>query len=80
MIGTLAGTSYFGPMAGHSFTTKDLENMRNERHRLRKENAGEIKGDIEAVAGDEDSDSYVIIRKKPEDGKPKVEKAEGDKA
>ncbi|KZV88294.1 hypothetical protein EXIGLDRAFT_619554 [Exidia glandulosa HHB12029] len=80
MIGTLAGNAYFGPVAGHSFATTDLERMRNERHRLRKENAGEIKGDIEALPAQEESDSFVMIRKKPEEDKPEVKKADGGKS
>ncbi|EJD53104.1 hypothetical protein AURDEDRAFT_54788 [Auricularia subglabra TFB-10046 SS5] len=76
MIGTLAGTSYFGPTAGHSFTTKDLQSMREERHKLRKENAGTVKGDIEALAGEEDSDAFVIIKKKEPEGQVEAEKTE----
>ncbi|EGN95658.1 hypothetical protein SERLA73DRAFT_186807 [Serpula lacrymans var. lacrymans S7.3] len=64
IIGSLAGTSYWGPVAGHGLLSHDLERIRSIRKESQPERAGFIGGDIEAVAGDEKSDSYVVIRKK----------------
>jgi hypothetical protein len=69
IIGTLAGISYYGPVAGHGLLSHDLEMIQNERRRRRPETSGTISGDIEAVSTGEDGDSYVQVRKKrqPED-------------
>ncbi|KAF9246338.1 hypothetical protein BU15DRAFT_40262 [Melanogaster broomeanus] len=64
IIGSLAGTSYWGPVAGHGFLTHDLDMIRAERKQNRPERSGVIGGDIEAVSGGEASDSYVVIRRK----------------
>jgi hypothetical protein len=88
IIGSLAGTSYYGPVAGHGLLSHDLNMIRAERqvfasvmhpdpssHLLtinRKlsvpERSGYVNGDIEAVAGDEMSDTYVVIRRKHKNG------------
>jgi hypothetical protein len=62
IIGSLAGTSYWGPVAGHGFLTHDLNMIRAERKQSRPERSGVIGGDIEAVNGGEASDAYVVIR------------------
>ena len=64
MIGTLAGISYYGPVAGHGLLSHDLQMIKDERRRLRPEVSGAISGDIEAVSTGETGDSYVQIRKK----------------
>ncbi|KIK97514.1 hypothetical protein PAXRUDRAFT_218731 [Paxillus rubicundulus Ve08.2h10] len=64
IIGSLAGTSYWGPVAGHGLFTHDLDMIRAERKQKKPEHAGVIGGDIEAVEGGEGSDSYVVIRHK----------------
>ncbi|KAH7909853.1 hypothetical protein BJ138DRAFT_1154252 [Hygrophoropsis aurantiaca] len=64
IIGSLAGTSYWGPVAGHGFLSHDLNMIRAERKQTQPERAGSIGGDIEALAGDESSDTYVVIRRK----------------
>ncbi|KIJ68598.1 hypothetical protein HYDPIDRAFT_24858 [Hydnomerulius pinastri MD-312] len=64
IIGSLAGTSYYGPVAGHGFLSHDLNMIRAERKQTKPERAGVIGGDIEAVDGGEASDSYVVIRRK----------------
>ncbi|KAF9227705.1 hypothetical protein BS17DRAFT_672275, partial [Gyrodon lividus] len=64
IIGSLAGTSYWGPVAGHGLFTHDLNTIRAERKQSKLERAGVIGGDIEAVEGGEASDSYVMIRRK----------------
>jgi len=64
MIGTLAGISYYGPVAGHGLLSHDLQMIKDERQRLRTERSGTITGDIEAVSTGEAGDSYVQIKKK----------------
>jgi hypothetical protein len=64
IIGSLAGTSYWGPVAGHGLLSHDLEMTREARKRLQSSNQGKISGEVEAIAAPEDADHYVIIRKK----------------
>ncbi|KAH7889510.1 hypothetical protein F5I97DRAFT_1800485 [Phlebopus sp. FC_14] len=65
IIGSLAGTSYYGPVAGHGLLSHDLNLIRAERKRSKPERAGVIGGDIEAIEADESSDTYIVIRHKP---------------
>ena len=69
IIGSLAGTSYWGPVAGHGLLSHDLQMIRSERKRRSPESFGKVGGDIEAVDAGEASDSYVVLRKrsKPEE-------------
>jgi len=69
IIGTLAGMSYWGPVAGHGLVSHDLEMIKAERKQKRPEKAGKIVGGIEAVDPGEAGDAYVQIKKKktPED-------------
>jgi hypothetical protein len=64
IIGTAAITSFLGPVAGHSYTTKVLEHIREEQLTKHTESEGLIDGDIEAVSTGEMGDSYVKIRKR----------------
>ncbi|KAI9571361.1 hypothetical protein HD554DRAFT_2169185 [Boletus coccyginus] len=64
IIGSLAGTSYWGPVAGHGLLSHDLNLIRAERQRIKPERAGVVPGDIEAVKGGAASDAYVVIRHK----------------
>lgn len=64
IIGTLAGISYYGPVAGHGLLSHDLQMIQNERRRRRPEVSGTIRGDIEAVSTGEAGDTYVQVRKK----------------
>ncbi|KAI5992460.1 hypothetical protein EDD15DRAFT_2368231 [Pisolithus albus] len=64
IIGSLAGTSYYGPVAGHGLLSHDLYMIRAERNYYKPERSGVVKGDIEAVPAGEDADSYVIVRRK----------------
>lgn len=64
IIGTLAGISYYGPVAGHGLLSHDIQMIQNERRRRRPEVSGTISGDIEAVSTGEGGDAYVQIRKK----------------
>jgi len=63
IIGTLAGTSALGPVAGHSETSHTLELIRADRAQHHVESQGFTDGDIEAVSTGEMGDSYVKIRK-----------------
>jgi hypothetical protein len=67
IIGSLAGTSYWGPVAGHGFAKHDLDLIRSERrkHTVQHENEGVVGGDIEAASGEEEgADSYVVLHHK----------------
>jgi len=64
IIGTLAGTSYLGPVAGHSQTTHNLELLRAARAKAHSENQGFTSGEIEALSTGDLGDSYVKIQKK----------------
>jgi hypothetical protein len=74
IIGSLAGTSYWGPVAGHSRSTHDLNEIRGKRKEMQLERAGTIPGDIEAVPAGENSDGYVAVKKRQDppkdDSKP----------
>jgi hypothetical protein len=68
IIGTLAGISYWGPVAGHGLVSHDLEMLKAERLQKIPERSGQVGGEIEAVSTGENGDVYVQIRrKKPED-------------
>lgn len=72
IIGSLAGTSYFGPVAGHGIATHDLDLIRMERAKHQVERTGMVGGDIEATNAPDDADFYVMIKKK------NSEKGEGE--
>jgi len=64
IIGTLAGTSYFGPTPGHDATSHSLDIIRRHRRRTHGDLANEVSGDVEAVPAGESADAYVRIKKK----------------
>ncbi|KAF8559751.1 hypothetical protein OG21DRAFT_1402578 [Imleria badia] len=64
IIGSLAGTSYWGPVAGHGLLSHDLNLIREERQKRKPQRAGVVPGDIEAVEGGATSDAYVVVRHK----------------
>ncbi|KZT69859.1 hypothetical protein DAEQUDRAFT_811134 [Daedalea quercina L-15889] len=64
IIGTLAATSYWGPVGGHGLISHDLNLIRAERKQKQPEHEGRVGGNIEALLAPEDADSYVIIKKK----------------
>ncbi|OCH92086.1 hypothetical protein OBBRIDRAFT_773995 [Obba rivulosa] len=64
IIGSLAATSYWGPVGGHGLASHDLALVRLERMKRMPEREGVVPGEIEAVPAPEDADAYVIIRKK----------------
>jgi len=67
IIGTLAATSYWGPVGGHGLISHDLNMIRAERKQKQPEREGHVGGDIEALPAPESADSYVIIKKKSSD-------------
>lgn len=73
IIGSLAATSYWGPVGGHGFVSRDLHEIRAERKQNHPDNRGVVGGDIEAVPAPEDADSYVVIKKKQTPGDAKKE-------
>ncbi|KAG6334321.1 hypothetical protein ID866_4766 [Astraeus odoratus] len=80
IIGSVAGTSYYGPVAGHGFISHDLNLIRALRKQSAPERSGVIGGDIEAVPAGDEADVYVIVRHKkspPEEGSS--EEVEGSK-
>ncbi|KAF7979620.1 hypothetical protein HWV62_41954 [Athelia sp. TMB] len=62
IIGSLAGTSYWGPVAGHGLLSHDLDLIRAERKKNQYERSGVVGGDTEAVE-DEGGEHYVKIHK-----------------
>jgi hypothetical protein len=60
----LAGTSYWGPVAGHGFISHDLDLIREERRKNMPVVHGIIQGPIEAVPAGTDADRYTKIHKK----------------
>lgn len=95
IIGSLAGTSYYGPVAGHGLISHELYLIREERsvylswevdvleltlcrNRFAPKRSGVIKGDIEAVSGGEDGDSYVVVRHKSKPEETSSEGPQGD--
>ena len=68
IIGSLAGTSYWGPVAGHGLLAHELELIRDQRKQIQSQGAGRsaiVKGgDAEVVLAEEGDDTYVKIHKK----------------
>ena len=68
IIGSLAGTSYWGPVAGHGLLAHELELIRDQRKQIQSQGAGRsaiVKGgDTEVVLAEEGDDTYVKIHKK----------------
>jgi hypothetical protein len=81
IIGSLAGESYFGPVAGHGERAAYLNRIRSERKQKDLEHAGTIPGDIEAVPAPPDADAYVLVKHKdapPAEDEEEKEGAKGD--
>ncbi|CAG7851953.1 SubName: Full=Probable MNN4-regulates the mannosylphosphorylation {ECO:0000313/EMBL:CCA66657.1} [Serendipita indica DSM 11827] len=69
IIGTLAGTSYFGPTQSHSATLRELHALRQARERRVKEemNKPVAPGEVGGVSGEEtNADVFVLIKHAPE--------------
>jgi len=66
VIGSLAGVSYFGPVAGHGFISHDLDMVREERRKVMQAAPGFGGGPVVALPAGEDADHFVKIQKKDE--------------
>ncbi|KAJ4477098.1 hypothetical protein C8R41DRAFT_773146 [Lentinula lateritia] len=64
IIGSLAGTSYYGPVAGHGFLSRDLQLTREMRREVKGEKEGTVSGVVEAVPADSKDGAYVVLRKR----------------
>ncbi|KAF5367595.1 hypothetical protein D9757_010646 [Collybiopsis confluens] len=64
IIGSLAGTSYYGPVAGHGFLSHDLELTRDMRKQLKSEQKGVVSGPVEALEGDDAANAYITLKKR----------------
>ena len=64
ILGSVAGTSYWGPVAGHGFLSHDLDLIREERKKHMPAVHGMIQGPIEAVPAGTDADHYTRIHNK----------------
>jgi hypothetical protein len=64
IIGSLAGTSYWGPVAGHGLLSHDLELIRAQRKQSQTERSGVVSGNVEALPTGAEGDNYVKITEK----------------
>lgn len=69
IVGTIAGTAYFGPTPGHDETHHSLEMMRAKRRLENGDFATEVPGEVGAVPAGELADAYVKVTKKEEQDK-----------
>jgi hypothetical protein len=67
VIGSLAGVSYFGPVAGHGFISHDLDLVREERKKVMQNTSASGSGPVVALSAGEDADHFVKIHKKDEE-------------
>jgi hypothetical protein len=78
IIGTLASTSYWGPVAGHGLLTHDLELVRSMRRGTRPEGEGTVPGNVEAISTGKAGDAYVMIRKRHDKDEEDEEDEDGN--
>lgn len=64
IIGSLAATSYWGPVGGHGLVSHDLNMIRADRQKRQPDDKGVVGGNIEAVSAPADSEQYVIVKKR----------------
>ena len=64
IIGSLAGTSFWGPVAGHGLLSHDLDLLREERRKMMPVRQGTVQGPIEAVPAGMDADNFTRIHKR----------------
>lgn len=64
IIGSVAGTAYWGPVAGRGSLSHDLDKIREERRKNMPVVHGLIQGPIEAVPAGTDAEHYTKIHKK----------------
>ncbi|KIK59342.1 hypothetical protein GYMLUDRAFT_245412 [Collybiopsis luxurians FD-317 M1] len=62
IIGSLAGTSYYGPVAGHGFLHHDLELTRDVRKQLKGEKQGFVDGPVQALEGNQAANAWVMLK------------------
>ncbi|KAJ2916951.1 hypothetical protein MD484_g3453, partial [Candolleomyces efflorescens] len=67
IIGSLAGTSYFGPVAGHGFLSHELDVLREERRKVMPEKHGILPGPVEAVPAGVDAEHFTRIHNRSKD-------------
>ncbi|KAJ2923222.1 hypothetical protein H1R20_g6399, partial [Candolleomyces eurysporus] len=67
IIGSLAGTSYFGPVAGHGFLSHELDMLREERKRAIPNKHGMLPGPVEAVPAGPEAEYYTRIHNRSKD-------------
>lgn len=72
---SLAGISYYGPVAGHGWLSHEMDELREERKKAIRPSHGMIEGPIEAVPAGEGSDHFTRIHKR-DIKKEKDEKAQ----
>jgi hypothetical protein len=78
IIGSLAGCSYYGPVAGHGFLSHDLDLLREERKKMMPQRSGVIRGDIEAAPAAPEMDHFVKIHKREHKEEQKDEGKSGE--
>ena len=61
ILGSIACTAYWGPTAGHGWSTRDLNMLKAERRKVNNESAGTVSGNVEAVL--DQGEHFVMIRK-----------------
>jgi len=64
ILGSVAGTSYWGPVAGHGFLSHDLDLIREERRKNMPVVHGMIEGPIEVVSAGANADHYTKIHRR----------------
>ena len=64
IIGSLAATSFWGPVGGHGLVSHDLDMIRAERQSRHPDNQGVIGGDVEALPAGAAADKYVVVKKR----------------
>jgi hypothetical protein len=69
IIGSLACTAFWGPVAGRGMLSYDLDKLREERKKLLPAHSGTLPGRIEAVPAEEKADHFVRVHNKERDDK-----------
>jgi hypothetical protein len=78
IIGTLASTSYWGPVAGHGLLAHDLELIRAQRQGSHPEAEGTVPGNVEAISTGAAGDAYIMIRKRHAEGGDGEDESDSD--
>ncbi|EDR03320.1 uncharacterized protein LACBIDRAFT_307419 [Laccaria bicolor S238N-H82] len=64
IIGSLAGTSFWGPVAGHGLLSHDLDLLREQRRKMMPIRQGIVQGPIEAVPAGLEAEKFTRIHKR----------------